>query len=137
MYLVFILASVALFVGFVLLTWYEERCGARVLAPHRAKLDMQVSRVEFVLERVDLAAFLKEESRRALGRAGHALAHLSLRSVRAMERLLARLVRKLRAEHAVEVRPAGETREFVKTLSDFKGRLKDTMPEMAPVEKQD
>jgi hypothetical protein len=135
-YLVFILATIALLGGFMALTWYEQKRGVRLLAAKREALDAHVSRAEFIIAHVDLAAFMREESRRALGIAGHAIAHLSLQFVRAIERLLTRLVRRLRTEHAVEVRPAGETREFVKTLTDFKGRLKDTMPEMVPVQEQ-
>ena len=43
------------------------------------------------------------------------------------------LVRNLRTRHMVEVKPAGETREFVKTLSDFKDRLKGTMPDVPDI----
>lgn len=137
-YLIFILLSIALLVGFFLLTKSEAKRGVRYLAPRRSALDAQVRRIEFILAHVDLASFAREESRRLVGRVSHALAHLSLQLVRSVERLLTRAVRHLRAKHQVAPRPTGgETREFVKTLSDFKGRLKETMPEMAPVEKQD
>lgn len=135
-YLILILTSIALLVGFWILTRREAASGVRVLESHRAKLDRQIARIVFIINHVDFAAFLREESRRAAGLLGHTAAYLSLQIVRAAERLLTRVVRKLRTEHAVEPRPVGETREFVKTLSDFKGRLKDTMPEMAPVQEQ-
>ncbi len=137
-HLVFILLSIALLVGFFLLTRSEAQRGVRYLAPRRSALDAQVGRIEFILTHVDFASFAREEGRRLVGRVSHALAHLSLQLVRAVERLLTRAVRRLRTKHQVAAPAAGgETREFVKTLSDFKGRLKDTMPEMAPVEKQD
>lgn len=132
-YLVFILLSVVLFVGFFVLTWYEGGRGVRVLAARRTRLDERVARAEFILAHVDFRAFAQEELKRFAHYVGHEAAHLSLRIVRAAERLLTRLVRHLRAQRTVEVRPAGETREFIKTMSDFKGRLKDTMPEVPSV----
>jgi hypothetical protein len=137
-YLIFILLSIALLVGFFLLTKSEAQKGVRYLAPRRSALDAQVGRIEFILTHVDFASFAREEGRRLFGLVSHALAHLSLQLVRSVERLLTRTVRHLRTQHqAAPSVSGGETREFVKTLSDFKGRLKDTMPEMAPVEKQD
>lgn len=130
-YLVFLLITLVLFVGFFVLTLYERGWGTRLLADRRERLDHHVGRVEFVLTHVDFAAFAREETRRFASHVGHRIAHFSLQMVRAVERLLTRLVRFLRSQHAVEVRPAGETREFVKTLSDFKDRLKDTMPEVS------
>lgn len=136
-YLFFTVLSIGLLTGFLLLTAYERRTGRRVLETRRATLDAQVRRVVFIYTHVDLAAFAREESRRLATRLGHAVVHLSLQLVRTVERLLTRLVRHIRTQHAVEVRPVGETREFVKTLADFKGRLKENMPEMPPVEVQD
>jgi len=132
-YLIFIFVSIALLVGFFVLTWYENKQGARYLAPRRERLDKSVERVEFIIAHVDFNAFAREEARRFVSQTGHTIAHLSLQVVRVAERLLTRLVRHLRTRHAVEVKPAGETREFVKTLSDFKDRLKDTMPDVPSV----
>ncbi len=133
MYLIFILITLVLLVGFFVLTEYEARRGARFFAQGRARLDQNVERVEFVLAHVDLGAFLRDEIRRLAGRLSHDIAHLSLQSVRAAERLLTRLVRHLRVRHAVDAAPRESTREFVKTLSDFKGRLKATHPEIQEI----
>ena len=92
-----------------------------------------VLRMYFIVEHVDLAAFLKEESVRLAHQAGHDLAHGSLQSVRAVERFLTRIVRHLRAERAGRLEPKEASREFVKTLSDFKGTLRTTRPEMPGV----
>jgi hypothetical protein len=132
-YLVLVLTSIMLLVGFYALTWYETGRGARLFAPHRERLDKSIGRVEFIIKHVDLKAFAREEARRLVTQAGHAVAHMSLQGVRGVERGLTRVVRHLRARHGVEVKPVGETREFVKTLSDFKDRLKDTMPEVPSV----
>jgi len=80
--------------------------------------------MEFILENVDLGAFLRDEVRNAANRIGHAIANLSLQAVRATERLLTRVVRYLRVRHEVSAAPRESTREFVKTLSDFKENLK-------------
>ena len=132
-YLIFILVSFALLIGFFALTQYEERRGMRFFAARRERFDRQVARVEFILEHVDLAAFLREEMRRAVSLTSHAIANISLQTVRAVERLLTRLVRYLRTTHAVEVAPRESSRPFVKTLSDFKDRLKATRPEIPSV----
>lgn len=103
--------------------------GTRFFAPQRQKLDKSIARVEFIVEHVDFAAFVREESHRFASIVGHVVAHFSLRIVRSIERLLTRFVRYLRTRHPVDNHPGENTREFVKTLADFKGRLKDAMPD--------
>ncbi len=132
-YLIFILSTFALLVGFFVLSGYEARRGVRVFAPERARLDENVERAEFILAHVDLAAFLREECHRLAGRIAHDVAHLSLQTVRSVERFLTRLVRRLRVQRAIDSEPRESTREFVKTLSDFKGHLEITHPEVPDV----
>lgn len=115
--------------GFLALTNYETRRGMRVLARERTMLDEKVSRIEFILEHVDLGAFAREEFRRLAHRIAHDTAHLSLAAVRATERLLTRLVRRLRPHRAEELDLRDNSSAFVKTLSDFKGRLKKAAEE--------
>ncbi|MCR4275989.1 MAG: hypothetical protein NUV90_01255 [Candidatus Parcubacteria bacterium] len=132
-YLVFILIMFALLGGFFVLTNYEARRGVRVFAAHRVRLDHSIERVEFILQHVDFGSFLRTEVRHLIARASHDIAHLSLQAVRATERLLTRLVMHLRSKHAVDTAPLGNVREFVKTLSDFKGGLKATHPEVREI----
>jgi len=131
-YLILIGVSALLLVGFYTLTWYEARRGLRFFASRRRELDRQVSRVEFIIKHVDFAALGREEMYRFVTLASHAVAQFSLQTVRAVERILTRLVRHLRTEHPVDMQAGESPREFVKTLSDFKVRLKDTATE-APV----
>jgi len=100
----------------------------------RTRLDQHVARIEFILTHVDLAAFARDEIRRVVGRLGHDAVHLSLQAVRMAERLLTRLVRHLRTRHEVVITPRESARPFVKTLSDFKDRLKATRPEISDIE---
>lgn len=132
-YLIFILITLALLGGFFVLTNYEVRRGVRVYAAQRDRLDKTVERIEFVLQHVDLGSFLRDEMRRLVARLSHDIAHLSLQAVRATERLLTRLVMHLRSKHSVDTAPRGNVREFVKTLSDFKGGLKATHPEVGEI----
>lgn len=132
--LIFILSTLVLLVAFFLLTQYEARSGRRLFALRRERLDVQVQRMQFVVTHVDFGSFLREEAFRLAGRIGHDVAHVSLRAVRAVERGLTRFVRYLRAQHNVDVKTGDNTREFVKTLSDFKGRLKETMPEVSEIQ---
>ncbi|MBU6490974.1 hypothetical protein KGQ25_02365 [Patescibacteria group bacterium] len=134
-YLVFILAALALFIGFFVLTQYEGRRSVRFFESTRARLDRSVRQIEFVFTHVDLGAFLRAETGRVASRVGHDIAHLSLRTVRTVERLLTRLVRHLRPRHTVDTVPPRESsREFVKTLSDFKDHLEANRPEVPEVQ---
>jgi vacuolar-type H+-ATPase subunit I/STV1 len=126
---VFLLVSVGLLVSFFLLTRYESAKGVRVYAGKRERLDAFVGRLELIVEHVDLGVFLREELRHQVGRVGHDVAHISLVTVRAVERVLTRLVRRLRAHPEVDTAPRETAREFVKVLSEFKDNLKTTDPE--------
>ena len=132
-YLVFVFVSLALLIGFVALSSYETQRGVRVFAFERSRLDKNVERVEFILTHVNLSSFLREETRRMASRVAHDIAHLFLVAVRATERLLTHAVRHLRSHHTVDTLPRENTREFVKTLSDFKGHLESTRPEVPDV----
>lgn len=132
-HLLFIFTTLVLLVGFFALTVYEERRGMRFLAASRGRLDHTVERVEFIITHVDFKAFLIEEIRRVAARIGHDIAHFSLLLVRATERLLTRTVRYFRTQHAVEAAPREASRGYVKTLSDFKDRLKATRPEIPDI----
>ena len=133
-YLITIFIAIALLVGFFVLTRYEAWRGVRFFASTRAHLDRGVKHIEFVLTNVDLVAFLRAEIHHGISHTGHAIAHLSLQVVRAIERLLTRLVRHLRTRHQIDTIPHENVREFVKTLSDFKGGLKATHPEISDVQ---
>ncbi len=137
-YLFFILCSLLLLIGFGVLTTYEEKHARRFFGTRRRALDTLVARAVFIIAHVDFAAFTRDEARRVMRHVGHLLAQGSLRGVRALERLLTNVARRLRAQHGVAVRRGTreETREFVKTLSAFKGRLRETMPEVIPVHEQ-
>ena len=132
-YLVFILITIALSGGFLALTAAEAKRGTRLFAQQRAQLDKEIERALFVLEHVDLAAYLRAESKHLIERAGHDIAHLFLRLVRDAERLLTRLVRHLRTRQMESAVPRETNRAFVKTLADFKGHLEANRPEIPSV----
>jgi Mn-dependent DtxR family transcriptional regulator len=125
-HLIFLLVSCALLVGFFVLTRYETRRGVRIYRAERERLDSLVGRIELIVEHVDLGVFLRDELRHQAGRISHDVAHLSLVVVRAAERVLTRLVRRLRAHPEVDTAPRETAREFVKVLSEFKDNLKTT-----------
>ncbi len=131
--LLFVLISLLLLTGFVMLTRYENSRGSRVFAGQREELDKNVSKILFVLEHVDWGGYVKEETVRIMRRLGHDIAHLSLRAVRAMERLLTTLVRHLRSQNLPQAGMREPLRPFVKTLADFKGHLEATRPEMPEI----
>jgi hypothetical protein len=132
--LIFILISLALLIGFFALTSYEARRGSRVYAGGRARLDASIERAEFILTHVNLGVFLRDEIRHLAGRMGHDLIHTTLVVVRAVERLLTRLVRRLRTHPEVDTAPRETAREFVKVLSEFKDNLKATPHDISAIE---
>ncbi|OGG93363.1 hypothetical protein A2609_01585 [Candidatus Kaiserbacteria bacterium RIFOXYD1_FULL_47_14] len=129
-YLVFIFIALGLFIGFLVLSEYEMRRSVRLFARERARLDERIARIEFIIEHVDFGAFLREEVHHFSHLIAREVAHLSLQTVRAVERLLTRLVRHLHTQRAIDQTPRENAREFVKTLSDFKGRLGATHPKI-------
>src|SRR3989338_9918767 len=100
-YVVAILISLALLAGFLLLTRFETRRGTRFFSVYRAALDARTERAMFIFTHVDFESFVKEQSRLLFARVAHDIAHLSLLVVRAVERLLTRLVKHLRIRHGV------------------------------------
>jgi hypothetical protein len=132
-YLIFILVTLVLLIGFFVLTVYETERTTRLFAEKRTRLDASVTRAEFILTHVDLAAFLRDEVIRIAHRTVHDVAHFSLLVVRATERALTRLVRYLRTRRSADIVPNENPREFVKTLSDFKDHLEETRPEVPDI----
>jgi hypothetical protein len=131
--LLFVLISFALLVSFFVLTTYEARRGVRVYAAGRGRLDDMVGRVTFIVENVNVGVFLRDEIRHLTARIGHNVVHFSLLSVRSAERLLTRLMRRLRTHPEVDKAPRETAREFVKVLSEFKDNLKTTHPEISDI----
>lgn len=133
-YLILIFFTIALLAGFLALTHYEARRGFRFYASGRERFDSAVGRAQFIIENVNLAAFIRDELRHLASRMGHDVAHFSLVTVRAAERGLTRLVRHLRSQPEIDVSTRETAREFVKTLSDFKSNLKATHPEISDIQ---
>ena len=133
-YFTLIFASLLLLAGFIMLTNYEARRGMRLYEPQRARLDRTIERIVFITEHVNLAEFLRDEIRHVAGRIGHDSVHFSLIVVRAIERLLTNLVRRLRSHPEIDTAPRETAREFVKTLADCKDNLKATHPEISDVQ---
>ncbi|MFH1178380.1 MAG: hypothetical protein V1711_01475 [bacterium] len=132
-YLIFILVTFLLLVCFFVLSDFETKRGIRLFASRRTRLDENVEQIEFILKNVDILAFLKEEMLRVMHLIANTIAQLSLLAVRATERFLTRLVRYLRTRRAIDTVPRENAREFVRTLSDFKGHLETTRPEVPDV----
>jgi len=129
-HLVIVLVTILLLGGFFVLTEYETRRGLRFFTQERERLDQRVERIELFFTHVDMSSFLRDEVRHVVSRLGHDIAHITLQSVRVAERLLTRLVMRLRTKNTIDTSTRGSAREFVKTLSDFKGQLKGTHPEI-------
>lgn len=132
--LIFISITLVLLVGFFVVTNYEMRRGVRYCAQYRSRLDRIVERTEYIVENVNLGEFLHDEIRHLAGRIGHDVVHFSLVVVRAIERLLTSLVRRMRTHPTIDEAPRETAREFVKTLSDFKGSLNATHPEIQEIQ---
>ena len=132
-YLIFISSALVLFIGFLILSEYETRRGVRIFERERARLDEHIARIEFIIAHVDFGSFLREEVHHISHYIAREIVHLSLQTVRAVERLLTRVVRNLHTQRAIDPMPRENAREFVKTLSDFKGQLEATHPKVPDI----
>ena len=127
--LIFLLAAIALLGAYLALLQWETNRGTRVFASARARFDENIARAAFVAQHVDWSAYASEQLRAFSLWLSHETAHLTLRFVRFIERLLSRTVRQLRAKAESEVAPAEPARPFLQALSDFKEELQNTRPE--------
>lgn len=128
-YLIAIVIALLFLSAFLALTRFERKRGTRFFSVQRKQLDAVVMRGEFIVTHVDLPAFVRDEVQALAHRVGHEGAHLMLQAVRTVERLLTRSVRHLRLRESARMEPRESSREFVKTLSDFKDQLKSSRPE--------
>lgn len=133
-YGIFLVLTLAALGGFYGLVEYEARRGVRFAAPRRERFDTLVRHTEFILDHVDFAAFIRDTIHDAVVATGHFFVSVSLRSVRAVERLLTRIVRSFRSHQAeTAAAPRESSREFVKALSDFKETLKATPGDISDI----
>ncbi len=123
-----VLASITVLGGFLLLTRLEAHRGVRLFERTRVWLDTEVRRLTFIITHVDFESFTREQVRTLLIHLAHDTVHVSLLSVRAVERLLSRMVKQLRIRHGIETVTATTPRAFVKTMSDFKRELSSSQP---------
>lgn len=132
-YLIFILITLALFLGFIGLTFAETRRGVRFFVPVRSSLDTIASRIMYVVTHVDLASFTARILKDLGSRIVHDVAHGSLVLIRFFERLLTRAVRYLRMKNGTtaSVVPK-ETSHFVRTIMYFKQTLRHSRKTLPP-----
>jgi hypothetical protein len=132
-YLILIVISLVLFLGFISMTIVETRRGVRMFLPLRESFDKTASRILFVLTHVDLASFVSKLLRDLGSRIAHDGAHGSLLAVRFFERLLTRAVRTLRLRNSTTTPVAPkETSHFVRTIMYFKQTLRHSRKTAVP-----
>jgi len=110
-YLILIAVSFLLLGGFLLLTAFERGRGLRVAGVWRNRLDAKTARMMFVVRHVDWGAFVRHLAVTAFERVAHDLAHATLVLVRALERLLTRMVKYLRERRGASPLPEDGTSE--------------------------
>lgn len=131
-YLIAILISLILFVGFIGLTVLERARGARFFAYGRASLDMKVSKAATVIRTADPLDFAVRGARTLFGHIFHDIANVAWATVRMLERTLATSVKKLRAMRHHEARTETNS-EYVKSMSAHKEALRaESSPEETP-----
>jgi hypothetical protein len=125
-YLITILSTLLLLLGFLLWSWFETRHGFRILAGPRARLDREVARTTFIIRHIDWGAFLTHVGKSTAERVAHDIVHTTLIVVRATERMLTRNIRTLRervATHAPSEEPV-EGSQLIATLIRFRKTLR-------------
>ena len=94
--LIFIVSSLILLLGFLLLVYVEARTGKRLLSGIRTALDKKVARASFIRRHIDWAGFTAHVFTQSLERVAHDVIHSILLLVRTIERLLTSIIRTLR-----------------------------------------
>ncbi len=125
-YLIVILASLLLLLGFVLWSWFETTHGFRLLARPRRTFDRQVARTYFIITHIDWGAFIAHIAKITFERVAHDVVHTTLLLVRATERILTRTIRTLRervASHESTGEPV-EGSQLIATIIRFRKSLK-------------
>lgn len=108
-FIILIALSLILLGGFLLLVSFERGRGLRIMGNWRNALDRKVARAAFIARHVDWGAFVKHLASTATERVLHDVAHVVLRLVRSVERLLTRAVKSLRERRGLAVsEDAGE-----------------------------
>ena len=130
-YVILILASVALFAGFLAWTAREARTGTRLFANVRDAFDEQVATSTKMLGQVDLAALIFHFLRDALKRVVHDVAHVSLALVEALQGMLRRLVVRLRGHTPLH---RGNPGAFVEYMTRGTRAAKKDVESAAPSE---
>lgn len=139
-YFVVEVSTLALFAGFVALTQYEQRRGARFLNVIRKGIDRFAARLEFIFTHVDFLAFIRESVRQAFDKIAHDSAHMALQVTRLLEQQLTRAVRYFRARFAARaaLTPSSpkESSEFVRAIADYKQELRENRSEENKITEQ-
>lgn len=117
-YVIAIVVSLILLIGFMTLTSFEASHGVRILGGVRRRLDRRVGQAGFILAHVDLGAFARDTVRDVVERVLHDIAHGTLIVVRFLERFLTRFVRQLRGR--TEEVPVKERRSFKEAVQHVK-----------------
>ena len=125
-----ILATLIALAAYVVVLMVEAYRGARFFAAARSRLDKAVTQGQFIIDHVDFGSFARTEAKRMALYLSHESAHLALQGVRAVERFLTHIVRRLRLHPEAPVPEGASTRHFVRTLSEFKGHLESTRPQV-------
>jgi hypothetical protein len=125
MYLIIALGvSILLFAGFLLLTYLESSRQFRLMPASRAKLDRHVKRVAFVVSHVDWSAFIGQLVRNAAEIIVHDVAHATLLVIRALERLLTRIVHGLRTRRLSRSEDPGTVTTVVERIAHLRETLR-------------
>lgn len=110
-----ILLALAALAGFLSLTYFETTHGVRILGGLRRRLDRRVGQATFIIQHVDLGAFVRDTLRAFAERIIHDVAHVSLIAVRFVERMLTRVVRHQRGlKEEAAAKPPRSFREAIR-----------------------
>jgi hypothetical protein len=103
LFIILIAISLILLGGFLLLVSFERGRGLRIMGAWRNALDRKIGRAAFIAAHVDWGAFVRHLASTFTERVLHDVAHVVLRLVRSVERLLTRAVKSLRERRGMMV----------------------------------
>jgi hypothetical protein len=129
-YLIAVLVSLLVLASFLLFSSLETRYGFRVLAGPRRRFDRHVARATYVARHIDWSGFIAHIVKTTAERIAHDIVHTTLLVVRAVERILTRIIRVLRERVASRAtdEPPVEGSQLIATIIRFRKSFKRELP---------
>lgn len=122
-YLLAILISGSILLGFVLILAIERGRGVRFFPITRKRLDARVARLFYIVEHVDWGAFFSHVLKLTIDKIAHDIVHGTLIVIRGIEKYLTKAIRLLRSRLAGHEGTETDGFQLKETIKRFRKSL--------------